>query len=117
MCVCFLPIYSGHHVPAGVAQEEDHTTRFLIHLPSAVRALIFFARRIQPSFPSSTVKLNFVYERFSRSPLVGHFFFFFLVRKIPFTGIELTSQRVRRLRGYLCATGARTVNSSGKYYL
>ena len=26
-------------------------------------------------------------------------FFLFLVRKIPFAGIELTSQRVRRLRG------------------
>ena len=28
-------------------------------------------------------------------------FFIFLVRKIPFAGIELTSQRVRRLHGYL----------------
>ena len=34
-------------VPAGVTQEEGHTG-FLIHLPSAVRALIFIARRIQP---------------------------------------------------------------------
>ena len=34
-------------VPAGVTQEEGHT-EFLIHLPSAVRALIFVARRIQP---------------------------------------------------------------------
>ena len=34
-------------VPAGVTQEEGHT-RFLIHLPSAVRAFIFLARRIQP---------------------------------------------------------------------
>ena len=34
-------------VPAGVTQEEGHT-RFLIHLPSAVRALIFVAGRIQP---------------------------------------------------------------------
>ena len=35
-------------VPAGVTQEEGHTG-FLIHLPSAVRALFFFvARRIQP---------------------------------------------------------------------
>ena len=33
---------------AGVAQEEGHTG-FLIHLPSAVLALIFLARRIQPS--------------------------------------------------------------------
>ena len=34
--------------PAGVTQEEGHTG-FLIHLPSAVLALIFIARRIQPS--------------------------------------------------------------------
>ena len=47
-------------VPAGVTQEEGHTG-FFIHLISAVRALIFVARRIQPSFPSSTVKSNFVY--------------------------------------------------------
>ena len=33
--------------PAGVTQEEGHTG-FLIHLLSAVRALIFLARRIQP---------------------------------------------------------------------
>ena len=34
-------------VPAGVTQEEGHTG-FLIHLPFAVRAFIFLARRIQP---------------------------------------------------------------------
>ena len=33
--------------PAGDTQEEGHTG-FLIHLLSAVRALIFLARRIQP---------------------------------------------------------------------
>ena len=33
-------------VPAGVTQEEGHTG-FLIHLLSAVHALIFLARRIQ----------------------------------------------------------------------
>ena len=36
---------SSLDVPAGVTQEEGHTG-FLIHLPSAVRALIFVARRI-----------------------------------------------------------------------
>ena len=36
-------------VPAGVTQEEGHTG-FLIHLVSAVHALIFRARRIQPFF-------------------------------------------------------------------
>ena len=34
-------------VPAGVTQEEGHTG-FLIHLSSAVLAIIFLARRIQP---------------------------------------------------------------------
>ena len=54
-CVC---VFSSHpfwtssslDVPAGVTQEEGHTG-FLIYLPSAVRALIFVARRNQP-FPS-----------------------------------------------------------------
>ena len=32
--------------PAGVTQEEGHTE--FIHFPSAVLALIFIARRIQP---------------------------------------------------------------------
>ena len=52
LCVC---VFSSHSfwtsssldVPAGVTQEEGHTGVF-IHLLSAVRALIFLARRIQP---------------------------------------------------------------------
>ena len=52
---CVVCVFSSHpfwtssslDVPAGVTQEEGHTG-FLIHLPSAVRALIFVARRIQP---------------------------------------------------------------------
>ena len=59
MCISILTVcvfvFSSHpfwtssslDVPAGVTQEEGHTG-FLIHLPSAVRALIFVARRIQP---------------------------------------------------------------------
>ena len=51
-CVC---VFSSHSfwtsssldVPAGVTQEEGHTG-FLSPLLSAVRALIFLARRIQP---------------------------------------------------------------------
>ena len=38
---------SSLDVPAGVTQEKGHTG-FFIHLLSAVRALIFLARRIQP---------------------------------------------------------------------
>ena len=52
VCVCVFssrPFWtsSSLDVPAGVTQEEGHTG-FLIHVPSAVRALIFVARRIQP---------------------------------------------------------------------
>ena len=51
-CVC---VFSSHSfwtsssldVPAGGTQDEGHAG-FLIHLLSAVRALIFLARRIQP---------------------------------------------------------------------
>ena len=50
MCVCvFFPFIldiNSLDVPAGVTQEEGHT-EFLIHLPSAVRALVFLARRTQ----------------------------------------------------------------------
>ena len=49
VCVCVSShlfwTSSSVDVPAG---EEGHTTGFLIHLPTAVRASIFLARRIQP---------------------------------------------------------------------
>ena len=53
--MCVACVVSSHSfwtsssldVPAGVTQEEGHT-EFLIHLLSAVRALFFLARRIQP---------------------------------------------------------------------
>ena len=52
---CIMYMYSSHlfwtssslDVPVGVTQEKGHTG-FLIHLPSAVCALTFLARRIQP---------------------------------------------------------------------
>ena len=50
VCVCvffaFILDFNGL-IPAGVTQEEG-TTGFSIHLLSAVLALIFLARRIQP---------------------------------------------------------------------
>ena len=50
MCVFSSHLFwtsSSLNIPAGVTQEEGHTG-FLIHLPCAVRALIFLSRRIQP---------------------------------------------------------------------
>ena len=63
-------ISSSLDVPAGVAQEEGHTG-FLIHLLSAVRALIFLARRIQPFLSLVDREVAFC----NRSPPVGRFFF------------------------------------------
>ena len=60
-------------------------------------------------FPSSTVKSNFCTNDFIVLHSLGIFItivLYFMVRKIPITGIELKSQRFRRLRGYLRATGA-----------
>ena len=106
MCVC---VFSSHSfwtsssldVPAGVTQEEGHTG-FFIHLLSAVRALIFLARRIQPflSLVDREVELCVptIYS-FSTRWAFLILFFSILVRKIPFAGVELTSQRVRGLRG------------------
>ena len=107
MCVrvCVFSSYSfwtssSLDVPAGVTQEEGHTG-FLIHL-STVRALIFLARRIQPflSLVDREVEscVLTIYS-FSTRWAFLFLFFSFLVRKIPFAGIELTSQRVRGLRG------------------
>ena len=48
--VCCVPIYPGHQVFGRTSRgprEEGHTG-FQIQLPSAVRALLFLARRIQP---------------------------------------------------------------------
>ena len=51
VCVCvdipFILDVRLVDVPAGVTQKEGHTG-FLIHLPSAVLAVIFIAKRIQP---------------------------------------------------------------------
>ena len=122
MCVCFLPLHSGHQVrwtyqpgshrrkvtqdfsstfflrfcllflfsshpfwtsssldvPAGVTQEEGHSG-FLIHLPSAVRALIFVARRIQPFLSLVDREVEFcVLTNKSFSTRWAFFFFFFV---------------------------------------
>ena len=87
-------------VPAGVTQEEGNTG-FSIHLLSAVLALIFLARRIQPFLFLVDREVEFcvqTIQSFSTRWAFLFSFFSFSVRKIPFAGIELTSQRVR---GYM----------------
>ena len=91
---------SSLDVPAGVTQ--DFSSTFLLRCMP-----LFFSREgFSRSFLSSTVKSNFVYYRFNRSPLVGHFYFYFYFmffneeKKSQLQRFELTSQCVRRLRGY-----------------
>ena len=83
VCVCMFSSHSfwtssSLDVPAGVTQEEGHTG-FLIHL-SAVRALIFLARRIQPflSLVDREVKLCVLTTLIVLHPSD---FFFFLIFK------------------------------------
>ena len=80
VCVCFLPIHSGHQVrwtyqPGSYRRkvtQDFSSTFFLRCMPS------FFSREgFSHSFPSSTMKSNFVYLGFNRSPPVGHFYFVF----------------------------------------
>ena len=83
VCVC---VFSSHSistsssldVPAGVTQGEGHTG-FFIHFPSAVLALGFLARRIQPflSLVYREVEV-FVLTIQSFSTRWALFFFFFL---------------------------------------
>ena len=73
-------------VPPGVTQEEGHT-RCFIHLPSAVLALVFLARRIQPflSLVDREVEIcvQTILNVLHYSLGIFFFFFFFFVRQNP----------------------------------
>ena len=70
-------------VPAGVTQEEGHTG--FLHLTSAVLALIFLARRMQPFLSLVDREVEFfVLTNSNRSPLVWHLFFSFCEEKSQF---------------------------------
>ena len=105
VCVCvFFPFILDINGRTSRGHTGGRSHR-ISHPPSFCgTCLNFFSREgFSHSFPSSTVKSNFMCTNdLNRSPPVGHFsfsFFNFLVRKIPFAGTELTSQRVRGLRG------------------
>ena len=89
MCVFFTFILfwtsSSLDVPAGVTQEEDHTG-FLIHLLSAVRALTFLARRIQPFLSLVDREVEFrvlTIQSFSTRWAFLFLFFYFFSEKNP----------------------------------
>ena len=118
MCVCvlfpFILDIKFVNIPAGVTQE-DHTG-FLIHLPSAVRALTFLARRIQPFLSLVDREAEFCVPTndFIVLHLLGLYIYIYIYiyictgiyiliyseEKSQLPGFELTSPRVRRLRGY-----------------
>ena len=63
--------------PAGVTQE-GHTG--FLRLPSEVLALIFIARRIQPSFSLVDREVELCAPtNYNRFPRVGHDFLFFIL--------------------------------------
>ena len=106
VCVCFLPIHSGHQVrwtyqPGSHRRkvtQDFSSTFFLRCVPS------FFSREeFSHSFPSSTVKSNFVYKRFTNDLIVLHslgifsFSFSFFGEKNPVCGDRIhgpTCQKV-----------------------
>ena len=102
VCVCVCVIFLFILDIKFVGCTSQGHTGFVTHLLSAVRALIFLARRIQPFLSLVDREVEFrvltIYS-FSTGWAFSSFVFSFLVIKIPFAGIELTSQRVRGLRG------------------
>ena len=94
----FLPP-RGHEPPPTPRDRLDPNLRLYRHRFS-----------IPPVMPNARMSLctqSCTNDLIVLHPLgIFFYFFFFLVRKIPFDGIELTSQRVGRLHGYLWATGA-----------
>ena len=65
-------------VPAGATQEEGHAG-FLIHLPSAVLALIFLARRIQPSLFLVDREVEFCLETIQSFSTCWAFIFYLFI--------------------------------------
>ena len=82
VCVCLLPIHSGHQV-RWTYQPGSHrrnVTQDFHPLLSAVRALIFLARRIQPFLSLVDREVEFcilTIESFSTHWAFFFFFFFF----------------------------------------
>ena len=110
MCVFFPSILDiNGRTSRGHTGGRSHR---IFNPPSFCGACLDFCREKDSAIPFPRrpwSRILCTNELINRSPPVGHFFvlffFSFLVRKIPFAGIELTSQRVRRLRGANWATG------------
>ena len=103
LCVCLLPINSGHHKFVG-RTSRGHTggrSHRIFHPSSFCGARLSFSREKDSAFPFPRrlwSRILFTYDLIVLHPL-GIIFvfsiFYFFKEKYPFTGIELTSQRVR----------------------
>ena len=113
VCVCvvfqFILDVRVVDVPAGVTQQEEGHTGFLIHLPSAVLALFFFARRIQPFLSLVDLQVEFlctnklIVLHLLGIYLVILFYFIFCKEKSQFVWLHRDSNsrpNVRRFRDY-----------------
>ena len=80
----FIPDVRFVDVPARVTQEEGHTG--FLHLPSAVLALIFLARRIQPFLSPVDREVEFcvlTIQSFYTCWAFFFIYFYLFVRKNP----------------------------------
>ena len=79
MCesLCFLPIYSKHQVRWTYQPGSLRKSHRISHPPSFCGACLNFSREKGSTvpFPRRPCFFIFLYQRFKRSPLVGHFFF------------------------------------------
>ena len=106
LCVCvFFPfILDIKFVGRTSRGHTGGRSHRMFHPPSFCGACLYFSRDKDSAipFPRRPRSQILCTNDFNRFPPVGHFlllFFSFYVRKIPFAGVELTSQRVRGLRG------------------
>ena len=118
--VCFLCVFFSLvldvrlvDVPARVTQEEGHKG-FLIHLPSAVLAIIFIARRIQLFISLVDREVEFIVLHLD---LLGVFLFWFFQRgKMPVIGPRTVSGK-SCVETLVCVAVEKNPSLSGMYSL
>ena len=106
VCVCvffpliILDIKFFRRTSRGHTGGRSHR---ISHPPSFCGACLNFSREKDSAISIPRRPLSRILctnDLINRSPLVGHFFSFFLRKKKRLSGFELASQRVRRLRCY-----------------
>ena len=104
-CVFFPFILDIKFVGRTIRGHTGGRSHRIFHPPSFCSACLNFSREKDSAFPfprrpcSRILCTNDLIVLHPLGIFVFFVFFCFLVRKIPFDGVELTSQRVRGLRG------------------